>query len=516
MAFFFHFDAYACDFSPAAIQKYRAFLQEKYGEIGALGEAQGRDYADFEQVEPPRRFEGKNKEDIPYYVDWIEYRERCLIYGLQRLSGMLKERGLDSIPLFHNYPHPLGAAAFDATFATPQNLPALEEKLDFVGFDIYFRKEMYDYLKVVISYVAGSSRYPYVPELFTGAWPWFIDPGSLEDEEFVAKTALMHGIKGFSRYVLVERDRWMASPIKRDGRVWEDKYAMFKRVNDMAEQHRFTDLRRQSDVLLLGNREYDRLEAASVLVSYPGDFLQTPTTFPGYPSFMTASEETFGFEEPIQLAKSDRFTECYGGLKEAGYDFLLSDTVLSPERWRQYRAVVLSSFEYMSAALQRDLVGYAEAGGLVVLGPRVPDLDAYMRGDETLLSALTEGQPLTAGSAEVRISYSVGQGHILHLTDLAEPSQALEAALQGLDLLRPGTNDARLDVAVHRDISDASRLIVFVANPSDESIDAKVDLGVDLKSITDIWEERSVTVDGGSLSEKLPPYTIGIYECIVS
>ncbi len=515
MAFFFHVNAYACDFSPASIQNYRAFLQNKYATIEALADLYGQNYTAFDQVEPPRRFEGAKKEDIPYYTDWIEYRERYLINCLDRLANMMRERGLNGIALFHNYQHPLGPGGAASGFTTPFNLMGLEEKLDFVGFDIYSRKELYDHVKTVVSYVVGSSRYPYIPEFIAGVWPWYLRPGGLEDEAFVTKAALMHGIKGFSRYMLVERDRWLDSPVRRDGRVREEKAAMLGRVNEMATHHRFADLRRQADVLLLANREYDRLEAASVLVSFPGDFLETPSSFSEYANFMTVSEKTLGFQEPVQLAKADWFARCYRGLTEAGYGFLLSDTALAPERWQRFKALVLSSFEYMNASLQRNLVEFTGTGGVVVLGPRLPRMDERMRQDETLVSALqwAEQQPLTAGGAAAGTVYRVGRGRIVHLTDLTNAAQALAAALQGLDMVRFTRNDVRLDVAIHRATDESRRLVVFVANPTAESINAQVGLSADLKSVQDIWEDRAVQANGHTLSDMLPPYTIKIYEC---
>ncbi|MGH8248987.1 MAG: beta-galactosidase, partial [Gammaproteobacteria bacterium] len=451
------------------------------------------------------------KEDIPYYTDWIEYRERYLIDCLDRLAGMMRERGLQDIALFHNYPHPLGPGGAVSGFTTPFNLMGLEEKLDFVGFDIYSRKELYDHVKTVVSYVVGTSGYPYIPEFIAGVWPWYLNPGELYDEEFVTKAALMHGIKGFSRYMLVERDRWLDSPIRRDGRVREDHVAMFGRVNEIMTQHRFVDLRRQADVLLMANRDYDRLEAASVLVSFPGDFLETPSGFSEYPSFMTVSEKTLGFQEPVQLAKAGWFATCYRGLTEAGYGFLLSDTALAPERWQRFKALVVSSFEYMNASLQRNLVEFARAGGVVVLGPRLPTLDERMRQDETLRSALqgADQQPLTAGGTD----YRVGQGRIVHLTDLTNAAQALAAALQGLDLVLFTRNDARLDVSIHRAADESGQLVVFVANPTAEPINAEVGLSVDLKSAQEIWENRAVQAKGRTLKDALPPYTIKIYEC---
>lgn len=208
----------------------------------------------------------------------------------------------------------------------------------------------------------------------------------------------------------------------------------------------------------------------------------------------------------------------YRGLTDAGYGFLLSDTALSPERWGQYEAVVLSSFEYMDSSMQRALVGFAQSGGLVVLGPRVPHLNERMQPDDTLGSALPEEsrEPISVDGAEVGNTYSVGQGRIAHVTDLTHPARAMETALRDFEPTRVSKKDPRLEVAIHRDTSDASRLVVFAANPTAEPIEAEVDLNVELKSVMDIWEGRTVTADdGGSFGDELPPYTINIYECTV-
>lgn len=512
MAFFFHVNAYASDFNPAAIEKYREFLRAQYGTIEQLNEAYGRSYASFDEVEPPRRFEATDRREIPFYTDWIAYRERYLIDSLARLADMMRARGLDAIPLFHNYPHPLGPGGAVSGFTTPFNLMGLEEKLDFVGFDVYSRKELYDHVKTVLSYVVGTSRFPYIPEFIAGVWPWYLRPGSLYDEEFVTKAGLMQGIKGFSRYMIVERNRWLDSPVRSDGRVRDDHYAMFRCMNDIAREHRFVDLRRTADVLLLANRDYDRLEAASVLVSFPGDFLETPSGFSEYPTFMTVSERDLGFEEPIQLAKATWFSTAYRGLTEVGYPFLLSDTALAPERWAGYKAVVVSSFEYMGAAAQRAIVRFATAGGTAVIGPRIPSLDERMRPDDAISSVLhTTGEPVSANGTPAGTAYRVGSGRIVVLT--APPSAEVLAAAIGTTPARFTRSDGRLDVAIHESPGDGSGMIVFVANPTADPIRATVDLHRDLASVRELWDDRDVDFDGSSLSDALPAYSIKIYDC---
>ena len=510
MAYFFHVNAYAADFHPASIERYRAFLADSYESIEALNRTYGASHASFAEIEPPRRFDAVRKEDIPYYTDWIAYREQYLVSAMGRLAGMMRARGLDQIALFHNYPHPLGPGGAVSGFTTPFNLAGLELELDFVGFDVYSRKELYHHVKTVLSYVVGTSRFPYIPEFIAGVWPWYLHPGDLGDEEFVTKAALMQGVKGFSRYMLVERDRWLDSPIRHDGRVRDDHAAMFGRVNEIAREHDFVDLRRQADVLLLANRDYDRLEAASVLVSFPGDFLETPSGFSEYPTFMTVAENTLGFEQPIQLAKADWFAAAYDGLQEAGFAFLVSDTALPLERWQRFRAVLVSSFEFMAAEVQAEVIEFARGGGTVVLGPHLPDLDERMRSNATLRGVVdaADGEPLGVfGTA-----HTVGSGRIVHLSDFSTPAAALEVALDRFDLVRFTRNDARIDVAVHAPPQPDPRRIVYVANPTADTIDATVSLSPPVTFIRELWENRA-SDETEALTVQLPPYTITIYEC---
>jgi beta-galactosidase len=488
MAYFFHVNAYAADYNSASIERYRGFLAERHGDVAILNATYGTAHGSFADVEPPRRFDAATSGDIPWYTDWIAYRERYLVDAMGRLADMLRTRGLDGIALFHNYPHPLGPGGAASGFTTPFDLAGLEAKLDFVGFDVYSRRELYHHVKTVLSYVVGTSRFPYIPEFIAGVWPWYLNPGDLGDEEFVTKAALMQGVKGFSRYMLVERDRWLDSPIRTDGRVREDHAAMFGRVNEVAHGAGFVDLRRQADVLLLANREYDRLEAAAVLVSFPGDFLETPSGFSEYPTFMTVAEQDLGFEQPVQTAKADWFATAFDGLTESGYAFLLSDTGLPADRWERFKAVVVSSYEFMSEDVQRKLADFANAGGTVVLGPRLPHLDDRMQVCEILREA-------------------VGNGRIVQVTSFSP------AALEGLELLRFERNDPRLDVSVHTPADGATgRVVVYVANPTADAISAAVSLSPAVTFVRELWDDRDVGMHG-TLEEDLPPYTIRIYEC---
>jgi beta-galactosidase len=508
MAFFFGVNAYSADYSAASIAGYRSFLLEKYGSLEKISDVYGTGHASLDDVDPPRRFDAARRGDIPFHVDWVEYRERYLVDGIGRLADMMRARGLDKIALFHNYPHPLGPGGAASGFTTPFNIPALEEKLDFVGFDIYSRKHLYEHIKTVASYVVGTSRYPYIPEFIAGVWPWYLHPGEAYDEEFVTKAALMQGIKGFSRYMLVERDRWLDSPIRRDGRV-RDKATMFARANAVLAGGGLGNLARESEVLLLANREYDRLEAASVLVSFPGDFLETPSTFSEYPNRMTVAEESLGFDEPIQVAKGTWFHAFYRALYDGGYGYVLSDTDLPAHRWSAYRAVVVTSFDYLEARTQQQLVDYAAGGGAVVLGPKVPTMDSLMADCPIVRDALSEEESLGAGARRFR----VGAGHIVVIEDAAGMPQHLETVLGAAAVSRVRKSDSQLDVVVHRDPAQRARRVVFVCNPTAEAIKARVGIGVPIATADDLWAGATVTVKEGELVLDVPAYTIEICGC---
>ncbi len=499
MAYFFCINAYAADYSDASLSNYRTFLLGKYGSLDAINAAHQLTATSIDDVDAPRRFTATEAAEIPRYADWIEYREVYLIDSMDRLAGMMRERGLDKIALFHNYPHPLGPGGAASGFTTPFNIAKLEEKLDFVGFDIYSRKELYGHVKTVGSYVVGTSRYPYIPEFIAGVWPWYLHPGELYDEEFVTKAALAQGIKGFSRYMLVERDRWLDSPVRRDGRVREDHAAMFGAANRMQLEGRFSDLRREAGVLLLANREYDRLEAASVLVSFPGDFLETPSGFSEYANPLTISEHCLGFEKAPQLEKSEWFGAFHRALASGGYDFLLSDTSLDPSHWDKYRVVMIATLDYLDADLQRALVDYAAGGGTVVVGPRAPRLDSLMQPCTILTDAIEAQAP--------RI--------VLVTTSDEVPNAVVEscAGAGARPLLR---NDPRLDVVVHEDTADPSRKVVFVVNPTADQIEATVSVGVPFASATELWTGESVRPTGGSITASMKPYTIHVYECLTA
>jgi beta-galactosidase len=516
MGYFFHINPYMVDYANSSIKKYQEFLKNKYNTIQNLNKSYETSFKSFDDVDGPRRFEGKKKEDLLYYTDWIEYREFYLIDSLDRLTHMLRARGLHDIPIFHNYPHPLGPGGSVGATKTPFNLPELEKKLDFVGFDIYSRKELYDHVKTIISYVVGCSRFPFIPEFIAGVWPWYFKPGGLTDEEFVTKAALMHGIKGFSRYMIVERNRWMGSPVMRDGRTREENYNFYKHINQILEDHDFWAFKKNSDIMLLCNRDYDRLEAATTLISFPGDFLEPIFGFSEYPNFTTVSENSFGFDEPIQLAKTEWFDGYYRGLTDQGYSYAIGDTSLNLEKLKEHKVLALASFEYMDSKLQNNLIEFARDGGVVIFGPKIPSLNIHFQGEEILKKYLSSEKmdKITLDGKTAGFKYEAGKGTIIHLLGFEKKNigKILDIILKNADVLKLEKNNPRIDLALHRDERDPDHVLIFVANPSSETIEAEVKSDMAMDFVEEIWENRRLEIKNKKLVDKLPPYTIMMYE----
>ena len=63
---------------------------------------------------------------------------------------------------------------------------------------------------------------------------------------------------------------------------------------------------------------------------------------------------------------------------------------MSADILQQYKLVIAPSFAFMNTALQKRLLVYALKGGVLVLGPRIPDMDEYMRPSSRFSSHLPE------------------------------------------------------------------------------------------------------------------------------
>jgi len=530
LSLFFRTDPYDHDYSQGAIDLYYRFLKEKYGDIKKLNEVYRSNYPHFSSLLPPQEFKAKKKEELPYYLDWAEFKEYYIIYGIERIAEMLKSRGINNIPIYHNYPVPFPT--------TPFNLLKTEERIDIQGVDSYPHKEDYNQIKKGIEFVSTLSRLPFIPEFSSGFNLWGGLPITLEDQRFTTLAAFMHGLKGINFFMLVERERWYGSPITRDGRKRDDYYKFYQKINKLLKDIDLNNLKKKSELILLRSPLYDRLELSSSLISP-----LTPLALEllGAPVNLWVSEEKLGFKDAIQLEYKGFWEALFKGLTLSRYAFTLGISTMSLDKLKRYKIAFLPTFEFMEKDTQEKLLKYVEEGGILVIGPRLPLFDEAMNEclvlKEKLLSPVsslsqarlgdlnlksidlfeTEGLLKIEGKTAAYVK-EVGKGKIVHLGFLLaefdefivpkELIKLIEKIAKLADLKKTFPADSPyIDTTFHY---SNSHKVLFVANPTSSPRETKIKFEGNLR-FKDLTEGEEISGEGEVLM-KIEPWTVKVFE----
>ena len=514
------------DYSDYAVRLYRAWLQARYGDVAGLNEAYRSNFDSFALIDPPRRMSAASPGELMRMMDWSEFGEHYINESVRSMASMLRELFGDGVPVFHNYPVTLPVPPLDLTGA--------EEFLDFQGVDSYPQKTAYHGVRAGVKYTSAMSRLPFMAEFSSGSI-YYALPLGLADQTFTTWSILMHGIKGVNFYMIVERERWYGSPVKRDGRIRQEHYRFFKGLLERVRSWGLEDMAPERPVLLLLNREYDRLANAASLLS-PSSLLISQFTgmFDQAPGRLTSSE-SYGLSEPVAIRYLRLLSFWYWALSACGTHFAMGDTSASGDILSAYSMVIVPTFEFMDAEAQQRLQAYAEAGGTLVVGPRAPALDGRMRPREVLarhmrapVEALEDTDLFGAPVDELLLfdseeeghqpsmTYSValGDGRLVHLGLLPAALCGVGAAAPFVPMIDTLTRaagiepafvaeDARVDVACWR---DGGRALLFVANPTDETIETTMShLGGG--SFTDLETGAGIPA-GDTMALVLEPYSI--------
>ena len=474
LSFFFKLTPYDVDFSPAAQVQYRSFLEQRYGDIDALNRAYSTDYDAFAAIEPPHDFDAVVMQDLPRYLDWAAAKEHYLTAGIVRIRNLLRERGIDRVPIFHNTPQ---------VYNVPCNQVAVEQDLAFQGVDFYAHAEDYDPLKRVCLYLAGTSRLPAIPEFGAGNWPWW-RPMRPVDDEANALVALMHGLKGFTYYMLVERERWMGSPIGRRGDVREPQASFYRRLLAFLHSADLAHFRRTADVVLLYARDYERHAFASRAISPPffPEVLGPLGGLMRHRMVEVCLERDLGLGTSIPQAMRSWWEACYAALCQGSYAFVLGDTESDLAWLQRYRAVICPGFAYCSRTVQERLAAYAAAGGTLLMGPELPALDERM-------------QPCTILRDATAVQC------IRHPADLLD-------ALATASITPPATIDnPALDLALH---VQGERRLLFTANSTALPQRGTLRLGGAAR-LCGLWEE-GMLIGSGTFTLTLAPHAVQVWE----
>lgn len=398
MSFFFRTSPFDLDYSDSSLELYRKYLSGKYKDIDTVRELYGKKYNDFDDIKPPRSFDARAAKELPWYFDWAEYKELYVFYGIHRTARMLRERGLDSAFYFHNYP--------SAYPVSPFHIPKMESQIDIAGLDLYRGRDDYESVKLASRFLAGTSRLPFVPEFGSGCWLWW-KPLFLKDQELSTWTALMHGVKAFNFYMVVDRDRWYGAPVAEDGRKRDESFEFYVNFNKFLRKSRFNEYEMETDVLLLSVGEYERMEQMQSLLS-PLPNLEPLGKMPQ--DWFVPGNVLEGLRDPIGALYKRQWRALWRGFSRAGFSVSVADSSVEQSVLDKYKVVAVPTFEFMNTPFQKRLLLYAMKGGTLLIGPRTPALNDQFQSETKFLSHVMRpvnySDSVTVGGLDVeRVDY---------------------------------------------------------------------------------------------------------------
>ncbi len=443
--YYFRTGAYLLDYNPESLRWYRTYLEKRHGTLKALNDCYGTSYKSFSEIAPPHFFAGESLKDLPYHLDWSRYKEWQINECLRIIGNMWKERGVDGIPFFQNLYGPMDS---------PYNTNDLEQDaygIDVVGLDDYQRKEIFRGTSRKASYLSGTSKLPFIPEFGSGCWslPLWENTMVLEDQHFTTPLLFMFGLKAVNYYMLVERDRWMGSPLTAHNKIRHSYFDFYRHWNSFLKKYKFHEWDLQSDLLVLANYDAERiLKALKVVEGHPIHFLPDELGFAEAHSF-------FKYRLDEELPRWNTNQWAYA-LKNH-LPVHCSDTVAPYEKLKGHKAIWAVSFEVMAKAAQQNLRRYAEEGGTLFFGPLAPSLDEDMR-------------PFTCfAELENSNEAKIGKGKVILLPEWGEA--AVEKALSGAGI-HPVMEGLPSEILCTRFTHEGKELYFF-ANPGGQALSFK-------------------------------------------
>ncbi|MCC6791123.1 MAG: beta-galactosidase [Thermomicrobiales bacterium] len=484
-SYLFHDKPYATDYSDASIALYHRFLEDHHGTIAALNQTYGTRFAAFAEIDPPRDCEIADAGDLPWHLDWVAYKEFQIRWAVSRIAVMLKERGLGSVPIFHD-------VAYQET--TPHDVGRLEAdpEIDWVGMNLYCNKEQYRTVATRARFLTGTTRLPFVPEFGCGIWSHHQRTFTPDEHEFVTLSGYMNGLKAINFYMLVERERWQGCPITRHGDFRPDYAPFYQRLGVFLKKYPLWEFERERSTLLLQNYDLGRHVAAlSTLHVAHADLL-------GLPKELFNVELDFGLRwDPRAEADPNLATSWLGqvgrGLNARSIDYDIADTHTDPARFGRYDVLYLQSVDFMDPADQEPLMRYVEAGGTLVVGPGMPALDPHLNPCRVLARALDAPGRTSVGVGEL-IWAETPQLPAL-LDRLAVPP-AFRAA------------DAAIQLSLHR---RGDQALLFAANPTATPITTRLTFD-GCRTLTGVWGPPGRVQGDGSAIVSVPSYSVRIWE----
>ncbi len=482
--YLFHEQAYATDYSDDSLALYRRFLAENYGSVAKLNRAYHTIYTSFDEVEPPRDCEIRIKTDLPRHIDWVKYKEYQIRWSVARIARMLKERGITSVPIFHDVAYqwwsPLDVTAMEA-----------EPELDWVGMNLYANKENYRKVSTQTRYLSGATKLPFIPELGCGLWSHHLQTFTPDEHEFVLLTTLLHGLKAFNLYMLAERDRWQGSAITRHGELRPDRAPFYRALIDFFNRYRFWEFERQREAIVLFNYDSGRYASFATTLNFAHADLY------GLPKELFEVDLDLGLQWDPRLeaeGKPGSWTEAVAtwlSTQHVSFDF--GDTHLNADQLARYKLVCVPTAGFLDACAQDELLKYVKGGGHLVLGPVRPDYDPLLNPCTTLAQHLTSPGTVTVGNGT--LTWAKHEDLEANLTALAPHSNFT-------------CNQPQIDLAVHK---RGEQTLLFAVNPTAQSITAELFFSGQ-HTLRPVWGNGAQLQGDSAVTMTVPAYTVQIWE----
>ncbi|MEM8534928.1 MAG: beta-galactosidase [Chloroflexota bacterium] len=483
--YLFHDQTYATDYSPDSLKLYRLFLKERYHDTEKLNAVYQTTYADFTEIDGPRDCLVSTQKDLPWHLDWVAYKEYQIIWSVARFARMLRERGIVDVPIFHD-------VAFQQR--TPLDVARMEahHDIDWVGMNLYRNKEGYASAVRQTRFLVGSTKLPFVPEFGCGIWSHHPLTPRPEEQELITLGALMHGLKAFNLYMLVERDRWQGSAITRHGTLRPEYADFYQRLTHFLHHYQFWRFERDRQVLVLRNYDLGRYAAMTSTLNYAHADLY------GLPSELFTTDVDLDLRWDAATEADEHRTDTWFGtllntLSNSAIDYDLADTHITSQQLAQYPLVFLQATDFMDINDQRHILAYIEAGGTVVVGPGLPYTDPTLTQTGIFQQFLA-----SPGSAEI------GKGRLIWTTTMELPELVNDLVSEPSFY----TDDPAIDLAVLR---NSEQTLLFAVNPTDNKLTTTLRFN-GACTLQAAWQHTETLQGNGSISLTIAPYSVQIWE----
>jgi beta-galactosidase len=364
---FFRDNPFIMDYSGESIAQYHRFLRERFRSVTEMNRKTGTGYGYFREARAP---EGLTDSNFSECILWVRFKEFQILASIARIAGLIDEMKLN-IPVFQNCAYQTYSPI---SVQRDENLPGI----DAAGMDLYCAPGDTATIRERILFLSGSCKLCFVPEFGSGSYwdeGFILSPGQ---QEFGYLYAFMHGMKAVNFYMLVERERWTACPIRNDGSIRKNYYHSFKRMLRFLHENEIWKDRRQARVLILKNYEMGRIRS----VSEKGGFTSLNSNCFVQPFQLRKDElkQNLPAEVCADRCPDPRFEDWilmvmqYLGQHQIDYD--LSDEYLPTDRIEKYDYVFASMYPLEEEEYPYILQRYAKGRNHhLIFGPYQPAFD---------------------------------------------------------------------------------------------------------------------------------------------